>query len=240
MLHIFVPSLVQGDQVVIDDAFQLHHLTVVSRVRQGDSISLFDSLGNTCRGTISSITKKELKVNISQRIRILPSAVYLTVACAVPKASGIEDIVDHLTQLGVDCIIPMITSRVVSRLVNPDRKLERWRKIALGAAEQSQRTSLPEIPAVMDFSEVVRRAHDDNLKVIPTLEGSNRSLHSVLQGFHAGRLTVLIGPEGDFTPSEVNLACQAGFIAVSLGHNVLRVDTAALAVAAMIKLSLDS
>jgi 16S rRNA (uracil1498-N3)-methyltransferase len=238
MLHVFVEGLVQGNQAVIADSLHLHHLTVVSRVRLGDAITLFDSQGNTYQGTIASITKNEISVNISQCVLPAPPAVYLTVACAIPKGSGIDDIIDQLTQMGADCIIPMITARVVWRPDDPDKKMERWRKIALSAAEQSQRSGLPEIPGVMDFSEVVSRTREDNLKLIPTLEGQNCSLHSALQDFRAGRLTVLIGPEGDFTLSEVEQALQAGFVGVSLGHNVLRVDTAALAVAAMIKLSL--
>jgi 16S rRNA (uracil1498-N3)-methyltransferase len=138
----------------------------------------------------------------------------------------------------VDTILPMMTDRVVAKPYEPEKKLERWQKIALSSAEQSQRNTLPDIPAVLGLAEVIERSRGHDLKLIPTLEGDTKPLSEAIHNFSFGQIIILIGPEGDFTAQEVKMALEAGFISVSLGKNVLRVDTAAAAVAAFIKLSL--
>lgn len=238
MLNLYVEDIITGDEYVITDKEQLHHLTVVLRARPGDAISLFDRQGGAYHGSIRQIKKAELRITISGREPAAFSRLELTLACAIPKGSGMDDIIDQLTQLGVNSIIPVITERVVVRPSGPDQKLERWRKIALSAAEQSQRNSLPEIFPVLGLDEVICQTREYNLKLIPTLEGQTRLIHQILEKFTSGRVVVLIGPEGDFTPEEVKKAIEAGFVPVSLGKNVLRVETAAAAVTAFIRLSL--
>jgi 16S rRNA (uracil1498-N3)-methyltransferase len=150
-----------------------------------------------------------------------------------------DDIIDKLTQLGAAGIIPLETERVIVKLEDGhSSRLERWRKIARSAAEQSQRNTLPEISPVMTLSEVLAQSEDYDLKLIPTLTGDCRPLKSVLPSVKPARILVLIGPEGDFTPSEVEQSLQAGFVPVSLGGTVLRVETAAIAVAAYLQLAL--
>jgi 16S rRNA (uracil1498-N3)-methyltransferase len=238
MLHLYIRDLIQGDSFTITDKEQLHHLTVVFRARHGDAISLFDPQGNAYHGSISQIKKDSLTVTIDKRQAAIPSKIDLTVACAIPKASGMDEVIDSLTQLGANTIIPMITERVVAKPYDPEKKLERWQKIALSAAEQSQRDTLPEIPGVLDLDSVIQLTAGYDLKLIPTLEGLNKPLNEILKNISSGRIVVLIGPEGDFSPQEVKTALKAGFTPVSLGKNVLRVDTAAAAVTAVIKLSL--
>lgn len=238
MLHLYIRDSIQGDEQIITDKEQLHHLTVVYRARHGDSISLFDRLGNAYHGSICLINKTELRVHIESRQTVTPSKIHLTIACAIPKASGMDAVIDQLTQLGVDTILPMITDRVVAKPYEPEKKLERWHKIALSAAEQSQRNTLPEIPAVVGLEEAIERTRGHNLKLIPTLEGDTKPLSEAIHNFSSGQIIVLVGPEGDFTAQEVKMALEAEFIPVSLGKNVLRVDTAAAAVAAFIKLSI--
>jgi 16S rRNA (uracil1498-N3)-methyltransferase len=238
MRYVYIPEAIQGDEYAITDPDHVHHLGVVGRARSGEAVALFDPYGQAYYGLISRISKNEVIVKVESRPTMSPPRVHLTVACALPKASGIEGIIDNLTQLGVEEIIPMLTERVVARPDETTKKLERWKKIALSAAEQSQRNNLPAISPLLSLEEVIRQTADYNLKMIPTLEGRNDHLSQVIKDFTTGNIVVLIGPEGDFTPREVKTARQAGFIGVSLGHNVLRVDTAAAAVSAVIKLAI--
>lgn len=238
MLHLYVRDSIQGDEQIITDKEQLHHLTVVCRARHGDSISLFDRQGNAYHGSISLINKTELRVHIESRQAVTPSKIHLTVACAIPKASGMDEVIDQLAQLGVDTILPMITDRVVAKPYEPEKKLERWHKIALNASEQSQRNTLPEIPAVVGLEEAIERTRGHSLKLIATLEGDTKPLCEAIHNFSCGQIMILVGPEGDFTAQEVKTALEAGFIPISLGKNVLRVDTAAAAAVAFIRLSL--
>ena len=161
----------------------------------------------------------------------------LTIACAIPKSSGMDDVIDQLTQLGVERIIPMMTERVVVKLDESKKsaRLERWLKIAESASAQSQRSDIPAIEPVTPFKEVVSNSGSYGLKLIPNLEGYRQSIQEVMRGNETSSILVLIGPEGDFTPGEVELAIDKGFIPVSLGSTVLRVATAAVAVASYVR-----
>jgi len=144
-----------------------------------------------------------------------------------------------LTQLGVSKIIPLDTERVVVRLGQEKSKarLERWKKVAVSAAQQSQRSDIPLIEPVSKLKGVLAKAADYDLKLIPTLECPGRkSLKEVFLKAEPKNILVLIGPEGDFSPAEVKAALKAGCIPVTLGDLVLRVETAAVAVAAFIRL----
>jgi 16S rRNA (uracil1498-N3)-methyltransferase len=152
-----------------------------------------------------------------------------------------DDIVDKLTQLGVERIIPLKTERVIIKLDKDKEvsRLARWRKLAQAAAEQSQRQNLPVIEPIKDLKEFLVQAKTlYDLKLISTLMDSKRkSLKEIFKGLKPQKVLVLIGPEGDFSPEEVDLAKKSGCIPASLGDLVLRVETAAIAVVSYIRLS---
>jgi len=164
----------------------------------------------------------------------------LTIACAIPKNSRFDEVIDFLTQLGVERIIPMRTERVVLKLddARAAEKHRRWLKIAQSAAQQSRRSRIPVVEPVTDFSEAVTKSADYDLKLIPHLSGERKLIRDLLAEKKPENIIVLIGPEGDFTPEEVKLAFNNGFQPVSLGDTVLRVATAAIATASYIKFAL--
>ena len=229
-----------GEQAAISDADQLHHLGDVLRLKTGDQVKVFDSAGQEFLCSITTITKQQALLKVIERKVVRPAQFKLAVACALPKKSGLDDIVDKLTQIGVDTIIPLLTERVMVKTEEAQgSRLERWRKIARSAAEQSQRNTLPAIPGILSFKDLLSESSGYDLKVIPTLEGGRQSLQKVLAEKMPASVLVLIGPEGDFTPQEVEQAVSAGFQPVTLGNNVLRVETAAIAAAAYIKLAIS-
>jgi 16S rRNA (uracil1498-N3)-methyltransferase len=241
MPHVYVSYKITGQTAVITETEQLHHLRDVLRLRPGDEISLFDSEGNECAGQLAAIDNKKAVVNILNCRKAPPRTHKITFACAIPKKSLMDDIVDKLTQLGADAIIPLETERVIVKLDdNRQDRLDRWRKIARSAAEQSRRNSLPEIPGILDFNEVLGLAGEADLKLIPTLTGERKSLKEASGAGGYKNILVLIGPEGDFTAEEIEQALKAGFIGVSLGDTVLRSETAAIAVASYFRFALFS
>lgn len=239
MHRFYISHPIDGDTFTLTGE-QLHHIRDVLRLKAGDRVALFDSSRNEYLSSIQKIDKTQALLKVDSMHTVPPPRTRITIACAVPKKSGMDDLIDALTQLGVDVIIPMQTERVI---VKPDEsrqdaRLERWRRIALSAAQQSQRSSIPEIHPVTALPEVIAESSGCDLKLIPALTGERRSLREVLDGKEPHRIIVLIGPEGDFTPEEVALAVGAGFISVTLGDNILRVATAALAAASYICLAL--
>jgi 16S rRNA (uracil1498-N3)-methyltransferase len=253
MNKFFVPSCgVLADKIIIEDKDEAHHIRDVLRLKEGEKVAVFDDKGNEYLCAIESLEDK-ICLNIDKRIPAVKKdeRFKLTVACAIPKKAKIDDIIDKLVQLGTERIIPLKTERVIVRLDKHKEALryERWKKIALSAAKQSKRNNLAVIEMVSDFESLIRRSAEFDLKLIPCLEGERKTLKDILDRFfrdgsiandHKNRIVpkvlILIGPEGDFSSGEVKSAKASGFIPVTLGDLVLRVDTAAIAAASFIKL----
>ncbi len=240
MHRLYVPQKIVGSTVSILDDEQLHHLRDVLRLKADDQIAVFDPEGNEYLTVIKKIAKNQVILEIRSQRTAAPKRLKIAIACSVPKKAKMDDIVDKLTQLDIDTIIPMQTERTVVKLEErSEPRLERWKKIARSAAEQSQRTALPVITPVMGWEEVMALSLNHDLKLIPTVSGERKPLKKALIGKKYSSVLALIGPEGDFSPEEIQQALKAGFIAVSLGLTVLRVETAAIAVASYLKLALD-
>jgi len=239
MHRFYLFQKIDGNTIEVSDAEKLHHMVDVLRLKMGDEVFVFDGTGSEYRCVISRLEKKQAVLDILSRKLPGGSAVKIAVACALPKKAKVDDIIDKLTQLGVDEIIPMETERVVVKVGdNRESRLQRWRKIAEGAAEHSHRSSLPIIPAVMNFKEMLQYTAGYELKLVPNLEGERKEIRDIVAGNKFGSVLVVIGPEGDFSPGEVEEAVKYGFVPLSLGQNVLRVDTAAVAAAAYLRLAL--
>jgi 16S rRNA (uracil1498-N3)-methyltransferase len=231
---------ISGDKIILDDKDQVHHAKDVLRLKDNEEVVIFDAQGNEYCSILEKSLPGSMVFRIKNKKNFIPnlSKVKLAVACAIPKRAKFDDIVDKLTQLGVDRIIPMQTGRVVVKLDmrKANSRLSRWKKIALNASLQSQRNTLPILEPLKKIEEVLCNLRGYDLKVIPTLIGEREALKNILTKNKPRNILVFIGPEGDFTPGEINQAKKAGFIPVSLGDLVLRVETAAVAVVSFIRL----
>ena len=242
MNRFFVDKVGSKDKyIILNDSEQLHHLRDVLRIKPPELVEVFDGNGHEYLTVVVEIGLTEAKLEVKEKRAPKDSGISLTVACAIPKKVKMDDIIAKLTQLGVECIIPLETERVIVRLDKQKKveRFERWEKIALSAAKQSHGSRLAQIKPISSLEDALSETNEFDLKLIPTLEGKRKSLK---EAFDQGRekikkIMVLIGPEGDFTPQEIALAEKAGFLPVSLGERVLRVDTAAIAVASFIKLN---
>jgi 16S rRNA (uracil1498-N3)-methyltransferase len=241
MHSFYLPEKITGDTASITEAEQLHHLRDVLRLKVGDEITVFDGEGNEYRCTIRELDNKQAILVVKAGKPAQTPILRLTIACAIPKQSKMDEIIDKLTQLGVNTIIPLVTERVIVKMDEAKgTRLERWKKIARSAAEQSHRNTLPVISPVTNLKEVLNQSGNYQLKLAPTLEGERETLKEVLMDSKPASILVLIGPEGDFTPQEVLDILRAGFRPISLGDLVLRVETAAIAVASYIRFTLDN
>jgi 16S rRNA (uracil1498-N3)-methyltransferase len=240
-MHRFYIDRIEGETASLTDTEQLHHLKDVLRLKVNDSVSVSDGAGNNYTGVITGIGKKQAEIKIKKVKSANKKSVKLTVACAIPKGSRMDEVIDHLAQLGVERIIPMQTERVVVKLdeAKAASRLKRWQKIAQSAAQQSRQSKIPVIDPVTNFGDVISSSQDYALKLIPNLTGERKLIKDVIAASRPESIIVLIGPEGDFTPEEVALALGNGFVAVSLGETVLRVATAAVAVASYIKFTVN-
>jgi 16S rRNA (uracil1498-N3)-methyltransferase len=240
-MHRFLIENIEGDNAVLTDPAQLHHIRDVLRLKINDAVIIFDGAGNEYNGVITNMSKKQVEFQLTPIQKQQRNNISLTIACAIPKGSHMDEIIDGLTQLGVIRIIPMLTDRVVVRLddAKSESRLKRWQKIAQSAARQCQRSDIPVITPMTDIKKVITDSQNYDLKLIPHLSGERRLLKDVLSKKNQKKILVLIGPEGDFTPAEVKLALHNNFIPISLGKTILRIATAAIAVTAYIRLALE-
>lgn len=216
-----------------------HHLVVVNRARNGDTVVAFDGRGTewTCELADARKAGAVLRVTAAHTRAPLPCAI--TLAQALPKGGAMDDIVRHATELGAARIVPVETERTQVHL-DGDRsgkKVEKWRVAALEAAKQCGNPFLPEIAGVQPLATFLAgdAVNSSQLLLVASLHPGAQSLRSVIAAFRArhGRAPAsaawLVGPEGDLSPAEMVAAQAAGFIPVTLGPLVLRCDTAATA-----------
>lgn len=240
MHRFYCPAInIFKDRIIINNIKEIHHIKDVLRMRKKDRIFIFDGIGNEYIGFIRELSQKGIIIGIKEKFSSQDSNINITVACAIPKGKKIDDIIDKLTQLGVYRITPLRTQRTVIDL--DDRKEQirrrRWEKIAISAAKQSKRKVLPIIDSIQGIKNMLSDTSNFDLKIIPTLSKERKPLKEIFRQNKYKTVLIIIGPEGDFTPEEIDLAKRAGCIPVSLGDLVLRVDTAAIAVASYIRLS---
>jgi len=233
MPRIFVPQ----DQLPFITGSDVHYLKDVLRIKPGDEIEILDGNGTIYSATINNIQKDKIKLDIirSSKSETEP-AVGITLAQSLPKAKKMDFIIQKCTELGVAEIIPVITERSISK----GEKTARWQKIAIEAAEQSGRASIPKVASLIDFKSLLKKAKEFDLALIPwEMEKTNR-LKTILQKSSFRNIIMLIGPEGGFSSQEVAEAKAAGFIPISLGKRILRAETAGMAMLSMMMYELDA
>ena len=225
------PDAFQGDAVIVTDRRQLHHLRNVLRVAPGDGLECFDGAGEAYRGVVVRSTPRELIVEVRQRHRAASPVTRLILAQALIRPERFERLLQQATELGVERVIPLVTERTTVRMTGSpsERKRLRWERIMSEAARQCGRKTLPHLEAPRTLAETLPMFHDGMLVVIPTLATPAATMGEILSGQPAVSVAAaLIGPEGDFTPSEVLMAQRCGAKPVSLGPLTLRSETAAI------------
>ncbi len=215
-----------GQSIILQDS-EAHHLMHVLRIRLNDPVCLFTN-DKEFIGKVSQIEKDKIYLSILEEDKVNISTPWkLSLAQAIPKSQKMDWIIEKVTELGIEVFYPLCTERVVKKT---DR-IDRWQKIALSAAKQSQRSSIPQVFPVQDWPEFLQESKGFNLKLIATLEGVERqTLDQVIKKVSSlDKIILAIGPEGDFSPKEVEQALSQGWKAVDLGCLVLRSETAAIA-----------
>jgi len=238
------PGEIYGDRAVIKGD-QAHHLVSVLRKKPGDDIVVFDGEGTECAARILRIGR-DLVVARVHRKEVHDKAGRPAVAlyAAVPKGRKFDLIVEEATELGADSITPLLTERTVVKLEdhNIPAKLDRWRRITVAAAKQCRRSTLPQLNWPVDFSDAVQDIPESAFPILACSSGSSLPLQDVLADIAPSHkeIRVYIGPEGGFSPQEIETARNTGMRLASLGGNILRTETAALASLSVINCFLDS
>ena len=200
-------------------------------MRVGDTLCLFSGDGGEAEAEISGIAREEVTVRIlGLRNSNRESPLNITLAVSLSRGDRVDTIVQKATELGVQRIRPLVSERTGVRIdaERLEKKRQHWRRIAISACEQCGRNLIPDVSSPASFEEVLQDAKsEDALKLLlhPGLD------HGLLPEDCAD-LWLLVGPEGGFSQSEVEVALSCGFSGLTLGPRVLRTETAPLAAVA--------
>jgi len=232
------------------DADESGHCVRVLRHRVGDEIHVIDGLGTMYRCRLVDDNPKGAEAEVIEAFPGWGGHPYrLTVACCPTKNNDrFEWFVEKATEVGVDRIVPTIGERSERKVYKTDRAL----RIALSATKQSLKARIPEIaeplsvkdfichsePASFCHSEPAEQAKESLKLIAYCFEGDTKriSIQEALRAYDGTDVTVLIGPEGDFSPEEARLAIDHGYIPVHLGASRLRTETAAVLAATAVYL----
>lgn len=216
------------------EAEEAHHLMHVMRARPGEEVILFDGSGAQWRATITRLGRSEVELRLLDRDdvdRELPFE--LTLSVALPKGERQRWLVEKAVELGVRRLVPMTTERGVAQPV--EKALVRLRRAVIEASKQCGRNRLMEIAAPLTAGELLTTPPvGDSIYALADPSG-RQSLQALFAGHSANKarsVCFAIGPEGGFSGDELRLAELSGWPVVSLGPRIMRIETAALFVAA--------
>lgn len=224
-MHVFYTPEIEGSTYVLNEQ-ESKHCTQVLRMNLGDVLTLVDGKGGFYTAEISNITKKQVAVNVLSKMEEYGKRpFYLHIALAPTKnIERTEWFLEKATEIGIDQVSMIICDRSERKVV----KVERLEKVITSAVKQSIKAYHPIIEDSISFLKFIKQYDHINYKYIAhCLDLPKTTLKESLTPSET--CLILIGPEGDFTPTEIQLALEHGFKAISLGESRLRTETAALA-----------
>lgn len=203
------------------------HIAQVLRMKEGDCIHLTDGKGRVATAKIISIGKKTCDVFLTDIKEFSPTNKNITIAVSLLKNAGrFEWLLEKSAELGINSIVPLICQRTERQQFRQDR----LQNILVSAMLQSRQAWLTELPNPIAYTDFIHQVKHEN-RFIAHCEDDEKTNLSTLIKPHQKDCLVLIGPEGDFTMDEIQLAIEKGFIPVSLGNTRLRTETAAITAA---------
>ncbi|WP_205500925.1 16S rRNA (uracil(1498)-N(3))-methyltransferase [Rufibacter psychrotolerans] len=236
-MHLFfTPDLQSTDKTYTLSEEESKHCARVLRLGQGDTVTLVDGRGGLYQAEIAEANPKKTKLSILHHQADYGKRDYrIHVAVAPTKnMDRMEWFVEKAVEMGIDEITFLQCARSERKALN----LDRIEKIAVSAMKQSMKAYMPLLNQLTRYTDFLKQAVDGQKFIAHLVEGQER--HSLAKSISGqDTYTILIGPEGDFSPEEVEQALEAGYKPVTLGQSRLRTETAALAACHTIHVLLD-
>ena len=214
-----------------------HHIARVLRMAVGDNLIIADENERTAKAEITAITDEVVTLSLIEYLEDdSEPTVKVRLAQCLPKSDKMEFIVQKAVELGAVSIQPVNSENCVVKYTadKQAKRVERWQKIAHEAAKQCKRAAVPTVEPIITLKELLSRVDDDETVLFCYEAEDGRTLRQALNTHQAEKYTVLIGPEGGFSPEEARLCQEMGAHPVSLGSRILRTETASLAALTMV------
>lgn len=246
MLRFFVQphQINEEDHKISIVGNDVNHIRNVLRMKEGDELWISDGQEKEYACTIEAFANEEVILHIryvQHPDYELPSKIYLFQG--LPKADKMELIIQKAVELGAYSVIPVSMKRCVVKLegAKADKKTARWQQIAESAAKQSKRMLVPEVHSVIKFQDALEIAKGLDVCLVPYemakgMEKTKKIIEELAPGKSIG---IFIGPEGGFEEEEIRMAMDAGAFPITLGHRILRTETAGLAILSVLMFHLE-
>jgi 16S rRNA (uracil1498-N3)-methyltransferase len=231
----WIADEVLGNRAVLTGA-HADHLVRVLRARIGQE---FDIVAKAAvhHGRVAAIRDGRVEFELGEEIPAAPASLKLTLLLAIFKFDRMEWAIEKSTELGVSRIVPLIARRTDSHLASASAKrVERWRRIANHAAEQSRRASPPDVSDSMKLGDAL--TIPAKLKIVLSEAEERSHLRDICSGGE-DEVLLAIGPEGGWTQDELDRFQKEGWVSASLGSTILRAETAAIAATAITMATLE-
>ncbi|OGP13496.1 MAG: hypothetical protein A3I75_03330 [Deltaproteobacteria bacterium RIFCSPLOWO2_02_FULL_50_16] len=227
-----------NDQVAIKGP-DVRHIKNVLRLKKGDALSMTDGAGIVYEGIIDSMQTQGITVKITSQKSLSTLPIQLCCAQALIKKDKMDWVIQKTVELGVSHIIPFTSSRTVPQGKENSRR-ERWKRIAQEAMKQSGQTYTPTLAPPLSFDKLLHASQQYDLKILCWENEASHSLKRILRNPDRDlsiikSIIYIIGPEGGFTPDEIQKAIRSHFIPISLGDRILRSETASVTVASILQ-----
>ena len=244
MRQVFYPGeLTEAIAITGGDA---HHLAHVMRAQIDDVITVVDAAGQAAEMAVTALTRDAVHLHMQ---RVLPAETAdreVILVQALLKGEKMDFVVQKAAELGAVCVCPIVTEHVVVRYdaKKVAAKVARWQKIADEAAKQCGRRTLMRVAPVVSLTELLRDSAyigaADTATIFCYEQEERQSMRTVLRGTEARRVTLIVGAEGGFSPAEAAAVTATGGQSVSLGHRILRAETASLTALAVTQYELGN
>lgn len=215
-------SEVKKDNLFLLKDEDLYHIKTVMRMNVNDEIEVvYEQKVYICKldKNYNAIIEKAIENNIIKKMNYV-------LCVPILQEQKMSFILQKATELGVDLIIPILTSRSMVKVKDKEnKKIERWKRICKEASEQSKRVTIPLVSEVKKITDLDL----DGLKIVCSTKEKDNTLKKILKNnLKCDKIIMVVGPEGGLTLDEENQLIDLGFIPTSLGDNILRVETAPL------------
>jgi 16S rRNA (uracil1498-N3)-methyltransferase len=227
----WIADKVSGNRAFLVGA-HADHLVRVLRARVGQEFDI--STGSEVRrGRLTAISPDRVEFELGEQILVSPN-VQVTLLLSIFKFDRMEWAIEKCTELGVARIVPVIARRSEAHLASAAAKrVERWRRIVLQAAEQSRRSLVPEVFQPLKLKEALMLP--GGMRIVLSEFETEVKLKDLLQSPSGGEVVIALGPEGGWTNEELTVFREAGWTSASVGSTILRTETAAIAAMAVVQ-----
>lgn len=224
------PAAINGEQFFLDRT-ESYHLAKVMRVKIGDIFFAIDGLGNKYQAEVIEANPNKVSAHVLGITRNENEPkIQVALACGLCRPAKIDFIVEKGTELGILQFYFFISERTIAddlEIKAASKKLERWRKLALGAAKQSLRTVIPQLSLMKKYTDILALGRHFDLSLVADIKASPSPLISDNEP-RPSSVLLLVGPEAGLSEKELEMASRSSFVPVSLGPRRLRAETAAI------------